>query len=147
MDKKEYMRLWRKKNQDKVRAYHREYKRKFYERDREKIMIALKKWRTKNRLKVLKYNKKYKLEHPEKLAKWRNKRIELLKIKRLEDKQKIPLNIRMRNSRLNQNSKFFNTRKEDIERELEETNRRLENYKNRKLTFEELMDIVLFKKE
>lgn len=129
MNKKEYMKMWRQQNQDRIREYQRLYRRRFYLRDKEKIIQSLKKWRSENKSKVREYLQKYKLNHPEKVAQWKRNRSELLKIKRLEERQNAPINLRL-----------------SIERELDETNRRLEKYKNKNLTFEELMNIILKKK-
>lgn len=133
MNKQEYLKLWKLQNKERIREYHRLYRRKFYLRDKEKIKQAVRKWQKNNKEKVLEYFQKYKLKHPEKVTKWEAHRAELLKFKRLEERQE----------------KFYKQlykKKEAMKKELSETNRRLENYKDKELTFDELMMIILKKK-
>ena len=124
--------------------------KKYYLKHKDKIHESNKKWRNKNKKKFLEYNreytKKYLQAHPEKKLQYNRKQAEKRKIKTLNEYINKPLNKKLKHCRLQPGFKYFNIHKEEIKEEMKKTDEMLEKYKGQNLSFQKLMDIILFKK-
>lgn len=135
-----YHKIYYQKNKDKILEHTREYRHNYYIQNKEKIQKKAKEYFHKNRQKINKYIAKYLKEHPEKKKQFVERQIDQRKIRNLEKRQKIPINIRARNMAIGQDRHFKIKYRKEAE---EETYKRLEKYKDQDLTFEQLMKILL----
>jgi len=120
--------------------------KKYYLKHKDKINESNKKWRNKNKKKLSEYTRKYLQSHPEKKLQYNRKQVEKRKIKTLNEYINKPLNKKLKHCRLQPGFKYFNIHKEEIKEEMKKTDEMLEKYKGQNLSFQKLMDIILFKK-
>lgn len=133
-----YTMRWNEKNKDRLT----EYRKLYYLNHKEEIKEKNKNWTNNNKEKLRDYQRRYVKTHPEQIKKNIQRRAEKRDLKNIEKRQNTPINLRARYMRLSQDTILIKKDRQEVE---EETNKRLDKYQNKELTFEELMKILLKK--
>ena len=133
-----YTMRWNDKNKDRLI----EYRKLYYLNHKEEIKEKNKNWTNNNKEKLRDYQRRYVKTHPEQIKKNIQRRAEKRDLKNIEKRQNTPINLRARHMRINQDIFLIKKHRQEVE---EETNKRLDKYQNKELTFEELMKILLKK--
>jgi len=80
-DRKEYMKQYYIKNEERLKEYHKKYHKKYYIKNKEKNIEYIKKYRFENKEERKEYNKQWKKDNPRKVKESYNRwRIKKLKI-------------------------------------------------------------------